>query len=61
LLLAGCGDGIDKTAIKADPDKAAAAALDAYDSNSDGQIDAIELKQVAALQSALPRIDTSRD
>ena len=44
-----------------DPGSAARAAMDQYDTNHDGKIDANELKQCPALAQALGRMDTNHD
>ena len=61
MVSAGCGDGMNRTAIKADPDAAAAEAMTLYDANSDGLLDASELEQSPPLAAAASRIDSNRD
>ena len=46
---------------KFDPDGAAAAAMEQYDTNSDGQIDKSELKTAPGIKFALGRIDGDDD
>ena len=55
--------GCSKTGMpeKYEPRRAAEAAIEAYDTNQDGQIDTEELAKCAALESALERIDTNQD
>ncbi len=61
LVTVGCQGDVRTTAIKADPAAAGKVALDNYDSNSDGQINASEVANSPALQSAMSRVDTNRD
>jgi len=58
-MLVGCS----KTSMpeKYEPERAAEAAIEAYDTNQDGQIDAEEMAACAALESSLERIDTNQD
>ncbi len=61
LLVAGCGDRIDTSKSKLDPQSMASKAMELYDKNSDGALDSEELEQSPALLSAMARVDSDRD
>lgn len=44
-----------------DPQAAAVAAIDQYDTNADGRIDELELKSAPGITSALERLDSNQD
>ncbi|MCO6048050.1 EF-hand domain-containing protein [Aeoliella sp. ICT_H6.2] len=60
VVCAGCGKGY-RSAQASNPADAAAAAIDQYDSNNDGALDANELEASLALADALSRIDSNSD
>jgi hypothetical protein len=57
LVVAGCSRAGATLTERYAPDKAAQVAMDTYDANKDGKIDAAELDKCLALKYALPRID----
>jgi hypothetical protein len=60
-LLAGCRDGKGPKAPSFDPSGSAQAAIEAYDTDGDGQLNAEELRQSPALAMSLPRTDANGD
>ncbi len=62
LVLSGCsGSGLTTVPIEIDPQAAAQLAMDAYDINGDGQLDAEELMACPALVDAGSRVDSNGD
>ena len=63
IFAAGCGGPAVSSigALEANPQSAADEALKLYDANSDGALDASELKKSPALASATARIDADGD
>jgi hypothetical protein len=64
LALTGCGGGGGKSVVIADqldPVVVGKRAIELYDSDKNGSIDATELKQSPALASALTRIDANKN
>ena len=62
LGVAGCSRGPSRVMPpKISPSGAASAAMQKYDTNKDGFLDAKELEKAPALQSALKEIDTNSD
>jgi hypothetical protein len=62
--LTGCGGGGGPSVVIADqldPDSVGRRALELYDSDKNGRIDATELKQSPALASAMDRVDKDKD
>ena len=58
LILAGCGGS---RPVEIDPQAAAQLAMDSYDTNGDGQLDAKELQACPALVNAGGRVDSNGD
>jgi hypothetical protein len=62
LTVVGCGGTpITELGKKSSPEAQAAAAIKAYDTNSDGQLSLAELKAAPALLAAAERIDVNHD
>lgn len=61
LLVSGCGDGVDTSAPKLDPQEMSVKAMELYDTNKDAVLDTEELEQSPALFSAMARLDSDRD
>lgn len=62
LMISGCRYRLPALKPpKFDPDGAAAAAMEQYDTNSDGQVDKTELKAAPGISFALGRIDANDD
>src|SRR5262245_22222597 len=59
LLVLGCGN--HKLAPPLSPGEAAAKAIQQYDQDGDGLLDATELEKCPALKASLQRIDTNKD
>jgi hypothetical protein len=64
LILGGCSSSerpVLQYAPTVDPAEAAKAALQQYDANKDGKLDAGELEKTPAMKLALPRLDGNGD
>lgn len=65
LPLVGCGGGAGGKSVavakQLDPDAVGKRAVEAYDADKNGSIDAKELEQSPALASAVSRIDANKD
>ena len=60
MVSLGCS-GSAKLPERSEPEDAAQAAMTAYDNNSDGKLDAKELKSCLSIASEIRKIDTNRD
>ena len=60
-MLSGCGGSGPARAIQLDPAASAAKALEAYDTNGDGQLSVGELERTPALAASAQRIDRDGD
>jgi len=61
LLCVGCTQSTISIPDRYAPEEATAAAMKAYDTNSDGKIAGAELDKCLALKSAVIRVDTDKD
>ena len=62
LCLAGCGSGAPPPVLPDAPDASAPRrAMEMYDANKDGSLDAKELEKVPGLKAALKQVDTNHD
>lgn len=61
--LTSCGKGGQSVIVARQlvPEDIAKRAMELYDANSDGKVDAQEMKKSPALESALPRLDADKD
>ncbi len=60
--LVGCGNSVPPRVLPDRPDASAASkAMELYDTNHDGFLDAKELDQVPGLKAAIERVDTDHD